>query len=201
MIDTIGVSILAHLPLGIEHAKAPGRHCTFVGLARQGELVWAAGQEITCPLARFNLGLDPPNQETIDKLADTIVEWECAKDAEIARSFVATLSPLPFGQRVFVYGPLSKMPFPPDLVLLILKPQQAMEHLLALTTATGELSESPVGGLGALCGECTAVPLLTERTVVSPGCPGSRREAFLTEEQLFLSVHYQLYSSTIAVSK
>ena len=201
MIDTVGISILAHLPLGVDHVKAPGRHCTFVGLARQGKLVWAAGQEITCPLARFNLGLDPPNQETIATLADTIVEWECARDVKIARSFVETLSPLPFGQRVFVYGPLSKMPFPPDLVLLILKPQQAMEHLLALTTATGELSESPVGGLGALCGECTAVPLLTERAVVSPGCSGSRREAFLTEEQLFLSVPYQLYSSTIAVSK
>ena len=201
MINVVGVSILAHLPLGVDHVEAPGRHCTFVGLARQGELVWAAGQEITCPLARFNLGLDPPNQETIDKLADTIVEWECAKNAGIARSFVETLSLLPFGQRVFVYGPLSRMPFPPDLVLLILNPQQSMEHLLALTTATGELSESPVGGVGALCGECTAVPLLTERAVVSPGCPGSRREAFLTEEQLFLSVPYQLYSSTIAPTK
>jgi len=201
MINTIGISILAHLPLGVDHVKAPGRHCTFVGLARQGELVWSAGQEIACPLARFNLGLDPPNQETIDKLADTIVEWECARDVEIARSFVETLSPLPFGQRVFVYGPLAKMPFPPDLVLLILKPQQAMEHLLALTAATGELSESPVGGLGALCGECTAVPLLTERAVVSPGCPGSRREAFLTEEQLLLSIPYQPYNSTIAATK
>jgi uncharacterized protein (DUF169 family) len=201
MIDTVGISILAHLPLGVDHVKAPGRHCSFVGLARQGELLWAAGQEITCPLARFNLGLDPPNRETIDKLAGVIVEWECARDVEIARSFVKTLSPLPFGQRVFVYGPLSKMPFPPDLVLLILTPQRAMEHLLAITTASGELSESPVGGLGALCGECTTVPLLTEKAVVSPGCPGSRREAFLAEDQLFLSVPCQLYSSTIAPTK
>jgi len=198
MIDTIGVSVLAHLPLGIEHVKAPGRHCTFVGLARQGEPVWAAGQEITCPLARFNLGLDPPNQETIDALADTIVGWGEANDGETARRFIETLMPLSFGQRVFVYGPLSKMPFPPDLVLLILTPQRAMEHLLALTKESGEVSESRPGGLGALCGECTAVPLLTEKGAASPGCPGSRREAFLTEEQLFLSVPYQRYISTIA---
>jgi len=201
MIDTVGISVLSHLPLGVDHVEAPWRYCTFVGLSRQGRLVWAAGQEVTCPLARFNLGLDPPNQETIDRLAGTIVGWKAAQDGGVARRFIESLSPLPFGQRVFVYGPLEQMPFPPDLVLLIATPQQAMEHLSTLTAMTGEVSEAPVGGLGALCGECTAVPLLTEKAVASPGCPGSRREAFLAGDQMFLSLPHRLYTAAIAGSK
>jgi len=201
MNDTLGIAILDHLPLGVEHIGTPGRHCTFVGQARQGELLWAAGMEITCPLARFNLGLDPPNQEAIEALAGVIVDWDAAKDLETARRFIETLAPLPFGERVFVYGPLSAMPFPPDLVLRILRPSEAMEQLLAITTATGMSCEGQVGGLGAMCGECTATPLLTNKATLSPGCPGSRREAFLAEDELFLSMPYQLYNSTVVASR
>ena len=197
MNDTLGIAILDHLPLGVEHISTPGRHCTFVGQARQGELLWAAGMEITCPLARFNLGLDPPNQETIEALAGVIVDWGDAKDLETARRFIEGLSPLPFGERVFVYGPLSAMPFPPDLVLRILRPREAMEHILSITETTGAQSESHVGGLGALCGECIAVPLLTQRAVLSPACPGSRREAFLAEDEMLLSMPHQLYNSMV----
>jgi len=201
MINTLGIAILDHLPLGVEHVSSSGRYCTFVGQARQGGLVWAAGQEITCPLARFNLGLDLPNQETADALACTIIGWGMARDQETARRFIETLMPLPFGERVFVYGPLFAMPFPPDLVLLILRPGEAMERLLAITTVTGRPCEGRVGGLGALCGECTAVPLLTDKAALSPGCPGSRREAFLAQDELFLSMPYQLYRSTNAPSQ
>jgi uncharacterized protein (DUF169 family) len=201
MNDTLGIAILDHLPLGVEHISTPGRHCTFVGQARQGELRWAAGMDIACALARFNLGLDPPNQPTVETLAGVVVDWEAAKDLETARRFIEALAPLPFGERVFVYGPLSAMPFPPDLVLLVLRPNEAMEQLLAIATATGMSCGGHVGGLGAMCGECTAIPLLTNKAMLSPGCPGSRREAFLAEDEMLLSMPYQLYSSTVVSSR
>jgi len=83
----------------------------------------------------------------------------------------------------------------------ILRPNEAMEQLLAITTATGMSCEGQVGGLGAMCGECTATPLLTNKATLSPGCPGSRREAFLAEDELFLSMPYQLYNSTVVASR
>lgn len=197
MVNTVGIAVLDHLPLGVDHVDASGRHCTFVGEARQGKIIWAGGEDITCPLARFNLGIDTPDEQTIDALASTLVSWGEAMDTEVARQFIATLTALPFGKRVFVYFPLSKMPFPPDLVLFILRPNEAMEKLLAITMSTGERCEGRIGGLGALCGECTALPLLSERAVLSPGCSGSRREAFLASDELFLSIPYLLYRSTI----
>jgi len=196
MVNTVGIAVLDHLPLGVDHVDASGRHCTFVGEARQGKIIWAGGEDITCPLARFNLGIDTPDEQTIDALASTLVSGE-AKDIEAAQRYIVSLSPLPFGKRVFVYFPLSKMPFPPDLVLFILRPNEAMEKLLAITMSTGERCEGRIGGLGALCGECTALPLLSERAVLSPGCSGSRRETFLASDELFLSIPYLLYRSTI----
>ena len=201
MNDTLGLAILDHLPLGVRHSEACGRHCAFVGQARQGESVWAAGAQITCPLARFNLGLDPSNQEVITALARVIVDWNAAKDLETAHRFIHSLTPLPFGERVFVYGPLFALPFPPDLVLLVLRPKEAMERVLAMTTTMGMLSGGEVGGLGAMCGECTAIPLLTNKATLSPGSPASRREAFLAEDELLLSMPYQLYRLTIAPSR
>jgi uncharacterized protein (DUF169 family) len=62
---------------------------------------------------------------------------------------------------------------------------------------TGEKSDGYVSGIGALCGECTALPLRTKKAAISVGCDGSRREAFLTPEEMFLAIPYPLYLSAI----
>jgi uncharacterized protein (DUF169 family) len=187
MIDAVGIAVLDHLPLGVNHVLSPGRHCTFVGQARQGLAAWASDEDITCPLARFNLGLDTPDPETVARLSRTLVEWKAAKDVETGSRFLSQLVRLPFGRRVFVYGPLADIPFPVDLVVRIVRPEEAMARLRDLAAATGELAQGRSGGIGALCGDCTAAVLVTGRPVLSPGCPGSRREAFLSEAELFLS--------------
>ena len=192
MINTIGIAVLDHLPLGIEHVAAPGRHCTFVGQARQGQAVWASDEDITCPLARFTLGLDPPDAETVGRVSATLVEWSAAKDAETAGRFLSSLLRLPFGSRVFVYGPPEAIPFPADLVLRVVRPEEAMRRLHDLAAATGELAEGRTGGIGALCGDCTALVLVLGRAALSAGCPGSRREAFLDQDELFLSFPQRL---------
>ena len=193
--EEVGVSVLDHLPLGVEHADSPARHCSFIAAARRGRSLWAAGDDITCPLARYNLGIDTPNEETIAALAKTLVGWGDSDNEEMARRFIAGLDPLPFGQRVFVYCRLDDAPFPPDLVIHFLTPAEAMEKLVAISASTGLRCHSPAGGVGALCGECTATPLLSEGGALSAGCPGSRGEACLGEEELFLSLPYPLYSS------
>jgi uncharacterized protein (DUF169 family) len=192
-IDTVGIAILDHLPLGVDHVTEPGQHCTFFGRAREGHAMWAAGDDITCPLARFNLGIDPPNEETIAHLAETIVSWGAAKDGVTARRFIAGLLPLPFGRRIFVYAPLETMPFPPNLVVRVLSAAEGMREIHSVTALTGRRTEGQMAGVGGLCGECTAFLLHCEHTAVSLGCSGSRREAALDEGELFFAVPYFLY--------
>ncbi len=188
MIDAVGIAVLDHLPLGVDHVLSPGRHCTFVGQARQGQVAWASDEDITCPLARFNLGLDAPDPETVARLSRTLVEWKCAKDVETGGRLLSQFARLPFGSRVFVYGPLALVPFPVDLVVRIVRPEEAMARLRDLAAATAELAQGRTAGIGALCGECTAAVLITGRPALSAACPGSRREAFLSESELFLSL-------------
>jgi uncharacterized protein (DUF169 family) len=197
MAEKIGIALLDQIPRGIERVASPGRHCTFIGNAREGKILWARREEITCPLACFNLGIDPQDAPTVKRLAATLVGWGDARDLESAQRFIAGLSPLPVSKRIFLYAPLDEMPVFPDLVLLILQPEEAFRCILSITASTGERSGGLVGGVGALCGECTAVPLHTGRVAISVGCNGSRREAFLASDELFLAIPYPLYQSTI----
>ncbi len=197
MTGKIGITLVDQTPQEIERVASPGRHCTFIGRARKGEILWARGEDFTCPLARYNLGIDPPDESTMETLAETLVSWGDVRDLETAHRFIAGLSPLPVSKRTFIYAPLDKMPVPPDLVLLILTPQEAFDHVLSFTRMTGERSGGHVSGIGALCGECTALPLQTKKAVISVGCGGSRREAFLSPEEMFLAIPYSLYRSTV----
>jgi uncharacterized protein (DUF169 family) len=56
MEEKIGIALVDHPPQGIERTSEPGRHCTFIGRARKGEILWAREEDFTCPLARYNLG-------------------------------------------------------------------------------------------------------------------------------------------------
>jgi len=197
MEEKIGIALLEHSPEGIERTLIPGRHCTFIGRARKGEILWACREDFTCPLARYNLGIDPPDESTTETLAETLVSWGDVRDLETAHRFIAGLSPLPVSKSAFIYAPLDKIPVSPDLVLLILNPQEAFDHVLSLTRMTGEKSDGHVSGIGALCGECTALPLHTKKAAISVGCGGSRRETFLTPEEMFLAIPYSLYRSTV----
>jgi len=197
MTEKIGIALLDQIPQGIERVASPGRHCTFIGRARKGEILWARGEDFTCPLARYNLGIDPPDESTMEKLAATLVSWGDVRDLETAHRFIAGLSPLPVSRRTFIYAPLDRMPVPPDLVLLILNPEEVFRHILSITASTGERNDGLIGGIGALCGECTALPLQTKKAAISVGCDGSRREAFLSPKEMFLAIPYSLYRSTV----
>ena len=197
MEEKIGIALLEHPPEGIDRTLIPSRHCTFIGRARKGEILLARGDDFTCPLARYNLGIDPPDESTTETLAETLVNWGDVRDLETAHRFISGLSPLPVAKRTFLYAPLDKIPVSPDLVLLILNSQKAFKHVLTLTRMTGEKSGGHVSGIGALCGECTALPLQTKKAAISVGCGGSRREALLTPEEMFLAIPYSLYRSTI----
>ena len=122
------------------------------------------------------------------RISAALVEWKAAKDLDTAARLLSSFPRLPFGERVFVYAPLDAAPVYPDLVLRVVRPADAVQWLRALGAATAERAEGRSGGVGALCGECTAFPLVTGRAAVSPGCPGSRREAFLAPDEILLSL-------------
>jgi uncharacterized protein (DUF169 family) len=188
MWDAVGITVLDRPPRGVDRAAEPSKHCALVGQARHGKTVWAGRDDINCPLARFALGIDASDACTLDALAATLLGWKAAKDRDAALAFLSRLARLPFQARVFVYSPLRAVTAEVDLVVRIVQPEEAMRRLRALSATTGERAEGRSAGIGALCSECTAFPLVSGTGAISPGCPGSRREAFLQADQMFLAL-------------
>jgi uncharacterized protein (DUF169 family) len=188
MLDAVGIAVLDRPPFGVDRAAASSKHCTLVGQARQGKTLWAGQDDINCPLARFALGIDAPDVRTLDAIAATLLEWKAARGRDAALDLLSRLARLPFQERVFVYAPLSAATAEVDLVVRIVQPEEAMRRLRTLSVATGKRAEGRSAGVGALCSECTAFPLVSGTSAISPGCPGSRREAFLEPDQMFLAL-------------
>lgn len=188
MLQTIGLVLLDHIPLGIDRVPAPGRHCAHAALARRGACVWASPRDLSCPLARFNLGIEAPTDAVQDALAETLFEWGYAPDVTAARLFVAGLTPLPQGNRIIVYGPVEALPRDPDVTLHVVTPRLAMERIIRRLTEGALRATGDMSGAGAFCGECTAFPLQSGRIALSVGCPGSRRELMLDEAELMFAV-------------
>ncbi len=187
MRDAIGIAILDRVPCGIARVAAPASHCAFAGLARDGAQVWAASEDIACPIARHILGCELSG-EGLERAAAAFVASTLAPDREAALRFAHGFRTLDPRRRVFVYFPWDDAPLPADVGVWFLPPDVAMMRLRALITATGERAEVRTGGSAAMCGDCTASPLVTGRAALSAGCPGSRRELRLDREHVLLAV-------------
>jgi uncharacterized protein (DUF169 family) len=186
MFDAVGISCVDEAPRDVARVPAPAKHCAFVGLARQGKTVWAASEDINCPIARYVLGCDLTGTGR-EAAAASFVESKLAKDHDAALRFVAGFRVFEPRRRVFVYFPLDGAPIPADVVVRFLHPDDAMRRLRALVTATGERTEVRTAGSAAMCADCTASPFLSGRAAFSPGCPGSRREVPIAPDEVLVS--------------
>ena len=187
MMDAVGIAIVDAPPPGVARVSAPARHCSFVGLSRQGKAVWASSDDVNCPIARYVLGCDPVDA-SVDAAAASFVESKLARDLDAARRFVAGFRVLAPRRRIFVYFPLDAAPIPADVVVRFLRPEEAMRRLRVLVTATGERAEVRTAGSAAMCADCTASPILSGRAAFSPGCPGSRREVPIAPDEVLVSL-------------
>lgn len=191
MFDAVGISCTEGTPQGAVRVPAPARHCTFVGLARQGKVVWAASEDISCPIARHVLGCDLTGGGA-RAAAAAFVESKLVGDLDAGLLFLSGFCALEPRRRTFVYFPVGPEASPPaglsaDVIVRFLKPEEAMRRMRALVTATGERAEVRTAGSAAMCADCTASPLLTGRAALSAGCPGSRREVPIASDEVLVS--------------
>jgi uncharacterized protein (DUF169 family) len=186
MEKAVGIALADAAPGAVQRVGVPSRHCTLVGLARQGRVVHATSDDISCPIARHILGCNLTGNGR-EAAAASFVESKLAPDRAAALRFLDGFLTLEPRRRVFVYFPLAAAPIPADVVVRFLAPEDAMRWLRSLVTATGERAEVRTAGSAAICADCTAAPLLTGRASFSPGCPGSRREVPLAPDEVLVA--------------
>lgn len=195
MFDQIGIAISNARPSGIPRVKRADKHCFFVGQARDGHMFYAQNDDVSCPLARFSLGLDAKSDKNLLALARTLVEWGDAKTEEIALRYLNSAHTLPLENKYIIYFP---MPYDklllPSVIVMLGSSKKFMSLVQIITSLTGKRTEGILSGVGAMCGECTAIPILTGKTNISLACGGSRSETKLEDGELFVALPSKVYN-------
>ncbi len=191
--NRIGIAIVKKEPVGIERVKSPDKHCHFVGQARGGTILYARGEDISCPLARFYLGLERKNlrdlsRTLVKELSQTLVSWDDAIDEKVALSYLNSGHCLKESEKCIIYFPYPTKNLKADVIIIIDNPQEIMILVQKFSRTTGKRIKASMSGIGAMCGECTAYPLITGQANISLGCYGSRPGVNLNKEELFLSI-------------
>lgn len=188
MLKIIGIKITNDKPADLQRIKVPDTHCSFVGQARAGKRFYAQNDDISCPLARYNLGLEEPDDGFVQELARTLVGWNDADNPDIGSRYLRTRPKLPFEKKYILYFPVPDNDHVPDVKIEVTHPDELMLKIRDLTSQTGDSLGSYMSGVGAMCGECTAIPILTGKPNISMGCTGSRPGAGLKHDELFFAM-------------
>ena len=194
--ETIGVIVTKERPKGLKRTEFKGKHCEMVGRARKGECLYVENGDITCPLARYNLGLE--RFKNLQELAKILVGWGDAIDEEKALKYLKSLSPLPYSQKFIVYFPYPHPTLIPQILVMIGNPEQIMPLTREYTAITGERIKAFISGIGGMCGECTSIPLSNGKPNLSVGCGGSRPGVKLLPEEMFLAFPYDCSMRKVA---
>lgn len=186
--NRIGIKITKDKPVNLNRAKSPLKHCSAVGLARTGERFYVQNNDISCPLARYNLGLEEPSDKFMHELARTLVGWGDANTQDIGLKYLQSRPKLPYAKKYTLYFPVPDNEYEPDVIIEISNPHELMLKVRELTSLTGDSIRGFMSAVGAMCGECTTYPILTGKLNVSVGCTGSRPGAELKPDELFLAL-------------
>jgi len=98
---------------------------------------------------------------------------------------------LPYERKYILYFPVPDDEYEPDVIIEISTPSEIMAKVGEITYITGESTSGLSSGVGAMCGECTAFPILTGKPNVSLGCTGSRPRVKLRHDDMFLALPYK----------
>ncbi len=77
-----------------------------------------------------------------------------------------------------------------DILILFIKPAQAMRLIQAFTYKSGIPVQFITGGVASICSDCTAYPSLGCISI-SLGCKGSRKHSQYPEEELIAGIPFQ----------
>jgi uncharacterized protein (DUF169 family) len=196
--NIIGISFLQNPPTSLRQLPTKDKHCHFIGRAREGESFYISAENISCPLARFHLGIDKPD---LKNLAQTLVGWTDAVDQETGLKFLNSAYRMNQRYKYIAYFTYPANNLKPDVIIRICNPQEIQQIVQRYSSLTSQRVDSPISGIGAACGECTAYVLMRELPVVSVGCNGSRLGINLRDDELLLAAPFSSKMSRLMAEK
>lgn len=176
------------VPEGFVTAGTPLRHCVSIHMASLGAALFVPGSQHACSAGKAALGIaDLPEKVRSGKVP---FMHGLASSEGTASRIMAEIPKLPVGTCIgTLVAPLSDFPMPPEVVILVCRPKQAMWVANALLFQTGGPRISAnFAGMQASCGDVTALPLLTGNVNFSLGCYGCRSAGKLKDDEMYVGI-------------
>jgi uncharacterized protein (DUF169 family) len=157
--------------------------CTYWKLAAEGKTFYTtASDHYQCPIGAHTHGIDlPPAQAAeLQGLVETMVTLEYIRMEE-----VPSIPRLDGAFGVAIYGPLDRMPIPPDVVLV----RGNARQIMLVTEACRAAGIGPEGGMMGRP-TCAMLPVAMQggRGAASLGCIGNRVYTELADDELYCAI-------------
>lgn len=154
------------LQKAIRTASGEKEFCDWAQVAREGMDVYLTDANISCPLARYNLGYSGYSRE----LARILVGWGDAENEKVAEQYLKNAHRLQKPKAIHLSLDLDN----PDIIFYFGTPDEIMRKVRGFSSRTGKRINGIMSGIGAMCGELVAIPYMTGKPNCSVGCGGSR---------------------------
>lgn len=198
--EPVGVKLIRNgfdIPISFHRIEFPIRHCVSINTASMGASLHVPFEMHACAAAKAALGM----QDLPDKVKSGKVPYmhglACCQEA--AARTMREIPKLPLGSsKGTLVGPIQSFSKDPDVVILVVKPKQAMWIANSLIFhGGGPRITANFAGMQASCADVTAIPIKTGDVNFSLGCYGCRSVGKLRDEEMYVGIPFEKLESVI----
>ncbi len=195
----VGIRLLASREeyLKSEAMESPAGlpYCGAVSRASRGQSLKMSPENSGCAAGARALGMEETPEEVSSgrRHRDLGVYRDLEVSAAVARDMVY-LSRRTAGVEL---RPLGEHPEPPDVVLVVTTPYNAMRILQGYAYHRGQLKEMKMTGMCAICQECTSFPLEKDTVNLSMLCSGTRCVGRWGKEEMAVGIPWRYMAEIV----
>ena len=185
-IPPIAMAFVDNQPQGVEtmEEEVPS-FCTFWRMAEKKSFYAPANKHYNCPIGAMVLGFEM-SKEVQDQLGGLVKKMcECSYLSEDEPANIPTITEKKAG---VVYGPLKDFPVAPQLILMWLKPSQAMiyNEVLGCCKWSGSMDSMALGRPA-----CAVIPTTLNKSPfgMSLGCTGMRTFTEVSDDHILATLN------------
>lgn len=175
-------------PRDINKEEEKSRFCTKLYKAMQGEVFYATAEEEECMGGLRYAGLKNPKEfpKNMQSGSFLVPAGVYKSIPAVQRSWTNNVAVEPEIFPAIIFSPLLKAEFEPDVIFLVLNPEQAMMILHANAYDSG--SHGLGADSGPICSSMAAAPYLTGKVTYGFGDIGSRRNMDISADEVMVSI-------------
>ena len=163
------------------------RFCQSLMLARKGEMVKLAAENITCPASAWAFGFKPLSEKLQN--GELLFTMGLFGNPEAAAKTTALMPRLEQGRfSAVLIASLEKFETLPDVVIIEADPEKLMWVALADISETGGRHSIETGVFQATCVDAAVVPFVKQKLNFCLGCYGCRDATDITQNETVLGL-------------